>query len=88
MKNGGYQVIDLKGMKITAGASAGHPVISGIHSLIEGSNKVKLLSGLVVGNVEYDDMIVLFTVSGTSFVASVAGGTLTVTQNDEIKFTA
>lgn len=72
MKKGGYQILDLKGQ--TSGST-----IDGIYELLEGNTKPVLVSGLVVGGVEYRDAFVEFTVSESNFVGTVYGKTITIT---------
>lgn len=65
---GGYKIIDFKGTALTSGTEA---TIPGVYEAIESTNKRTIVSGLVVGGTEYDDMPVLFTVDSTSFVSIV-----------------
>lgn len=84
MKKGGYQIIDLKNTQLTLNMGK---VFDGIYDLIEGTNKVKLVSGLNVGGTEYDDCYVDFAVSGTSFVGEVYGLVITVADTDTVTVT-
>ena len=63
-RNGGYKIIDFKGVPFTSGTEK---TINGIYDAIESTNKVTLVSGLVIGSTEYDDMFVPFNVNGTDF---------------------
>lgn len=79
---GGYTIINLGGQDIVSSVK-----IDGIYERLEASNKAKLVSGLVISGTEYDDMFLLFTVVGTSFVGKIMNGngkliTLTITQED------
>lgn len=92
-KLGGYLLLDFKGVQFTSGV-AKPTSVSGLkmYDRIESTNKRIVVSGLVVGNIEYDDFEVLFAVSGTSFVArhgytSNAVIQITVTEEDTITVT-
>lgn len=67
-KNGGYRIIDFKDIPITSGTEV---TIPGIYEAIESTNKRTVVSGLVLGGTEYDDMNVVFSVSSTSFIGCV-----------------
>lgn len=81
-KKGGYKIVDLKGTSLTSGTEA---TIVGMYDAIESTNKRTIISGLVVGSTEYDDFPVLFTVSGTSFVATqkITGATIDIVVADD-----
>lgn len=64
-KKGGYKIIDFKGTALTSATEA---TIDGVYDAIESTNKRTIVSGLVVGATEYNDMEVDFVASGTSFV--------------------
>lgn len=81
MKIGGYQIIDLKGKNLTVDVGM---VYEGIYDLIEGTNKAILISGLVVGGVEYDDTIVECSVVGNNFECILHGYKLTIRDNDVV----
>ena len=81
MKIGGYQIIDLKGKKLTVNDGV---VYEGIYDLIEGTNKVIIISGLVVGGVEYDDTVVECNVVGSNFECVLHGYKLTIQDSDVI----
>lgn len=81
MKIGGYQIIDLKGKNLTVDVGM---VYEGIYNLIEGTNKAILISGLVVGGVEYDDTIVECNVVGSNFECVLHGYKLSIQDNDVI----
>ena len=77
-KLGGYKIINFKGTSFTSGTEA---TVDGVYDAIESTNKRTVVSGLVLGGVEYDDFSVLFTVSGTDYVAYVpiVDGTYSIT---------
>lgn len=75
MNKGGYQIIDLENKELTLGVGM---VYNGIYDKVEGTRKPILISGLNIGGVEYHDTYVDFTVSGTNFVGSVYGKTITI----------
>lgn len=77
-KLGGYQIIDFKGIALTSGTEK---TILGVYDAIERTNKRTVVSGLVVGSTEYNDMEVNFVVSGTSFV-----GVVTLPSSGSISF--
>lgn len=68
MLKGGYQIIDLgnRNFHHLVGIT-----IPGIYDKIEGTRKPILLSGFKYADVEFKDMFVNFTVSGSNFVATV-----------------
>lgn len=78
--NGGYKVIDLKGVTLSSTAVT----IAGIYDAIESNNKATMLSGFVFDSVEYDDVFTLFVESSGDFVTTVNGITITVTDDDEV----
>lgn len=83
MIKGGYKIINLKGVSLKSGVSQN---IKGTYESIESNyGKATLLSGLTVNGTDYPDMFVNFTVSGTNYVATTVAGTLTISQNDDVK---
>lgn len=83
---GGYQILNLKSTKLTAGTSS---TIKGTWETLEGNHhKPVLVSGLVIGTTEYNDAFVEFTVSNTTYTATLYGYTLTVTNADAVTATA
>lgn len=87
---GGYRILSLRDLDFTPGTAK---TVPGLHQAIEGSHrKPYLLSGIVVGGVEYGALWVnLQEVAGT-YTATVTLGasvyTLTVTAEDAVTFTA
>ncbi len=79
MTKGGYQIIDLKDVKLTLGTGA---TFKGVYNQIEGTRKAILVSGLNIGGTEYHDTFVDFTVSNTSFTGTIYGKTITITDED------
>lgn len=80
---GGYQIIDLKNVNLITDGSA--VTIDGVYEHLEGNYaKATLLEGLTVDGDAQTARFVEFTVSGTSFVATVLGKTLTITDDNEI----
>lgn len=78
-RKGGYQIIDLKGNDLI-GASF---TISGIYDVLEGNyNKAILLSGIVIGGVEYDDVFTTPKVVSSKYVLDAYGYTLTIDDDD------
>ena len=68
MLTGGYQIINLNDENHSLGTGKVH---EGIYEKIEGTRKPILLSGIVVGGVEYHDTYIFPTVNDTSYVAVV-----------------
>lgn len=67
-RKGGYKIIDFGGVALTSGTEA---TIPGVYDAIESTNKRTVVSGLVVGGTEYNDMEVNFVVSSGDFVGVV-----------------
>ena len=55
MRQGGYKIINLKGINITSQGVK----FDGIYDAIKGTRKPTVLSGLVTDSTEYPDMAVL-----------------------------
>lgn len=88
---GGYQIIDLKGVKLTSGTAKSSPLFTGLYDKIEGTKKRCIITNLVVGNTEYKDFEVLFAVSGQTFIGRhvyTSTSTITVTIASDDKVTA
>lgn len=77
-RRGGYKIIDLEGTALTSGTEA---TIPGVYDAVESTNKRTVVSGLVVGGEEYNDMEVNFVVSSGDFV-----GTVTLPDSGSISF--
>ena len=83
---GGYQILNLKNTKLTAGTAS---TIKGTWETLEGNyHKPVLVSGLVIGTTEYNDTFAEFTLSNTTYTATIYGYTLTVTNADAVTATA
>lgn len=83
---GGYQILNLKNTKLTAGTAS---TIKGTWETLEGNyHKPVLVSGLVIGATEYNDAFAEFTVTNTTYTATLYGYTLTVTNADAVTATA
>ena len=83
MIKGGYKIIDFKDNPLTTGGEA--TTIAGIYDSIEGSyRKPILLSGLTIDNIERNDVYATPTVSGTNFVFTAYGKTITITEADAV----
>lgn len=81
MKNGGYKIIDLKDVNL----SATPVVITGIYNRVEDNyRKPILLSGIVIENVEMADCFVDLHVSSTSYVGTLHNYTITITSDDKV----
>lgn len=79
MINGGYKILDLKGVDHTL--TVGH-VHDGIYEAIEGTRKCFLISGLVVGGVEYHDIFATPVVEGSNYIFYLENIELSITIQD------
>ena len=79
MTKGGYQIIDLKDVKLTLGTGV---TFKGVYNQIKGTRKAILVSGLNIAGTEYHDTFVDFTVSSTTYTGTIYGKTITVTNED------
>lgn len=66
--NGGYQIVDLNKISFTSGTAQ---TIPGIYNLIKSNNKFKVFTNLVIGGVEYPDLIFSLTLSSTNYVGYI-----------------
>lgn len=83
---GGYKIINFKNKKLTTGAFA---TISGIYDSVEHNyRKPLLLSNLVLDGVEIPDTFASYKLSGTDFVFNIPQGTIKISQNDSVEYTA
>lgn len=80
--NGGYQIIDLKGKKLTNGGSITN---SGVYEKLANSHgKPIYVTGINNNTVIYNDTFAECYISGTSYVVKFANVTLTVANTDTI----
>lgn len=84
MKKGGYQIIDLKGKEFNMGEAVYY---HGIYGKVEGTKKVKLISGINIGGTKFADTYCDLTVLGTSYVGTIYGKTITIKDTDEVIIT-
>lgn len=83
MIKGGYKIIDFKDIPLTTGGEA--ITIAGIYGSIGGSyRKPLLLSGLTIDGTERNDVYAPATVSGSNFVFTAYGKTITITNTDAV----
>lgn len=83
---GGYKIIDFKGINLESGTAVSIP---GIWDAIESNyHKPTLISGLVVDGVERNSVFAEFTISSSEYVAAVTGGSIAVTDADNVTYTA
>lgn len=81
---GGYQMIDLKNKSL----STTEVEIPGVYEAIEGNyRKPILLHNINLGGTEKADAYVDFTLSSTTYSATVYGGTIAITEDDEVTYT-
>lgn len=88
MRQGGYKIINLKGINITSQGVK----FDGVYDAIKGTRKPTVLSGLVTGSTEYPDMAVLFNpdTNGSykySFNYNGKSIDLTITKEDVVSAT-
>lgn len=78
-RKGGYKIIDLKGNDLTDATFT----IDGIYEALEGNyNKAILLTGIVINDVEYDDVFTTPKVVSSKYVLDAYGYTLTIDDDD------
>lgn len=83
MIKGGYKIIDFKDTPLKTGG--GTIMIEGIYDTVEASyRKPLLLSGLNIDGVEYNDVYIAPTISGSNYVFTVYGKTITITNADAV----
>lgn len=83
MTKGGYKIIDFKEAPLKTGS--GTIMIEGIHNTVEVSyRKPLLLSGLNIDGVEYNDVYVAPSISGSNYVFTAYGKTITITDADAV----
>lgn len=67
-RKGGYKIIDFGGISLISGTKK---TIPGVYDAIESTNKRTVISGLVVGSKEYNDMEVNFVFNSGAFAGEV-----------------
>lgn len=83
MIKGGYKIIDFKDTPFTTGGAT--MMIDGIYDTVEASyRKPLLLSGLTIDSKEYSDTFAQPTISGSNYVFTVYGKTITITDTDAV----
>lgn len=86
MIKGGYKIIDFKDTLFTTGGAT--MMIDGIYDTIEASyRKPLLLSGLNIDGTECNDVYATPTVSGTNYVFTAYGKTITIQDTDAVTVT-
>lgn len=81
MATGGYQIIDLENKELTLATGM---VFEGIYDKIEGTRKPILISGINIEGTEYHDTFVELTVSGSSYVGTIYGKNISITDVDVV----
>lgn len=77
-------MVDFKNVNLTSTETTIH----GVYNMIEGNYyKPLLLSNLVIGNINKPSIYAEVSVSGTSYSFSVYGGTITITEEDNVTYT-
>lgn len=83
MIKGGYKIIDFKDVPFETGGST--MTIEGIYDTVEGSyRKPLLLSGLNIDGTEHNDIYAMPTLSGSNYVFTAYGKTITITDTDAV----
>ena len=88
MKQGGYQILDLKNHNFATSGSSN--TYNGCYELLKGTRKAVLVSGMKINGVEYRDFFALFVVSNNNIVYKVTEQvtgliiTITVKSNDTV----
>lgn len=81
-RKGGYQIVDFKNVSLTADDET---TVAGVYEAIEGNyNKRLVVSGIVIGSTEYDDVTVDAAVVGTDFVFRAYGYKFVVASDDGV----
>lgn len=83
MIKGGYKIINFKDAPLKAGGST--MMIKGIYDTVEASyRKPLLLSGLTIDGIERNDVYATPTLSGSNYVFTAYGKTITITDTDTV----
>lgn len=83
-RRGGYQLIDLKGIDLS---SAGTIKIDGIYAAIEGNyNKRVVVSGLVIGATEFDDITADVVLNGTEYTLRAGLYNIFIDEDDVVTY--
>ena len=86
MIKGGYKIIDFNDAPLTTGGST--VTIDGIYDTVEGGyRKPLLLSGLNIDGTERNDVYATPTISGSNYVFTAYGKTITITNADAVSIT-
>lgn len=81
MLKGGYQIVDFKDINITTTGV----VIVGIYETIEASHRKALLaSGITIDGVAYRDTWIDPTHADNNYTVTIAGHTVTITNDDTV----
>lgn len=87
---GGYKIINFNNVPVTTGTPI---TLKGVYNNIENTNKAFLISGLILDNIEFDDMFIEFVIQSNNFVGvfidtinsnSIKYNVITITNSDEI----
>lgn len=83
MIKGGYKIIDFKDVPFETGGAT--MMIEGIYDTVEASyRKPLLLSGLNIDGIECNDVYATPTLSGSNYVFTAYGKTITITDTDAV----
>lgn len=83
MIKGGYKIIDFKDVPFETGGDT--MTIEGIYDNVKASyRKPLLLSGLNIDSIEHNDVYATPTLSGSNYVFTIYGKTITITNTDVV----
>lgn len=86
MIKGGYKIIDFNDAPFVTGGST--ITINGIYDAVKGSyRKPLLLSGLNIDGTDRNDVYATPTISGSNYVFTAYGKTITITNADAVSVT-
>lgn len=84
-KKGGYQIIDLQNKNFEYGS--GRIVFPGMYDSVVGSNKVILVSGIVVDGMKHRDCFGLTEIYDNEFIIQIENGDFSVhVQDNDVVF--
>ena len=85
MRKGGYQIVNFREIPLTAGKAA---TIPGVYAALERTNKAILVSGIIIGGVEYDDCFVMASVTDSNYKFTAFGYDFVITPQNSVTATA
>ena len=86
MFKGGYKLINLHNVNLKTGVGT---IINGVYDAIKSSyRKPLILTGVVLGSVETNDIFVNVTIDNGNYKMTVPTGVIVVTKADLVTYTA